>query len=267
MSWPHKASLIVVSDIHLHHCDDVRALNLLTLVNRLEKLDLEYFVLLGDIFDFGLGSSKFYRRKFAPIGQALTALAQSGTKVIFFEGNHEFNLKRFGWKDVRVIESGDHILHLQDGAKIKLAHGDMIYPSKVYAAFRQMVKSAPVKEIASLVPGRLLDRLTLKSAEISRAQDDTRKMDHLGLIETANAWLNRDDCHHGIFGHFHVPYAEPRQNGVGKILSLDCWDKPNFLLYNEGEFYRGFLEEKDIRIEAAQPILAQLLAELETVTG
>lgn len=261
MSWPHKAPLIIVSDIHLHHCEDVRGQSLLALVNRLETLDLDYFVLLGDIFDFGLGSSNFYRKKFAPIGEALAKLARSGTEVIFFEGNHEFNLKRFGWKDVRIIESGDYILELNDGTKIKFAHGDMIYPSKVYAAFRQVVKSAPVKEIASLIPGMLLDRLTLKSAEISRAQDDMRTMDHAGLIQTANAWLDKDHCHHGIFGHFHVPYAEPRMNASGTILSLDCWDKPNFLMYKEGEFCRGFLEENNqLRLEAAQPILAQLLA-------
>lgn len=261
--WPLAAELVVVSDIHLGHCADERGQYLLNTIHQLVKSDVRTFVMLGDIFDFTLGSSGYYRRKFAPIGAALTRLAASGTRVLFFEGNHEFNMPRFGWDGVEIIEEGDRLIELGDGTRVLMTHGDMLYPSKVYAAFRHVVKSRLVKEVASLFPGTFLDKMTLKSAQISRAQDDSRTMNHRGLLETANRWLAGSDAQHGIFGHFHVPYAEPREDAKGKILSLDCWDKPNLLIYTEKEFWRGALgKDGSLTIRKAEPIMPKITTSL-----
>lgn len=257
--WPLTAELAVVSDIHLGHCADERGRFLLHTIQRLAKSDVRTFVMLGDIFDFSLGSSGYFRRKFAPIGAALTRLAASGTRVIFFEGNHEFNTPRFRWQGVEFIEEGDFLVELSDGTRVLMTHGDMLYPSKVYAAFRNVVKSGFVKQVASFFPGRFIDKMTLKSAQISRSQDDSRTMNHEGLLATANRWLAASNAEHGIFGHFHVPYAEPRVGAQGKILSLECWDRPNLLIYRSGEFWRGFLSQDGaLEVVKAESLMPKL---------
>lgn len=256
--WPIRASLAVVSDIHLHHPDDSKARTLLAILEQLAFSDLEYFVLLGDIFDFTLGSSRYYRRKFAAIGAALSRLAAHNTKVLFVEGNHEFDMQHFRWPGVQVIPEGNYILNLRNGARVKLTHGDMLAPHARYAAFRKFVKSPFVTTCASFVPGRVMDMLTLKSAQISRAADEHRTINHEKLLHVANNWLDADQVEHGIFGHYHVPYAEPRLNRDGLILSLDCWDKPNMLvLTDDHEFWRYEFPavNSDFIKKKAQPFL------------
>ncbi|MGE0174445.1 MAG: metallophosphoesterase [Oligoflexales bacterium] len=242
--WPTDVSLAVISDIHLKDMDDNRGSLLLKTIEQLTSLPLNTFVLLGDIFDFTLGSNAYYKRKFKGLGVALSKLAASGKKVIFFEGNHEFELAKYKWDGVQFVSSGDLKVDFGGGDSIILTHGDMLYNSWVYRTFRYVVKSKPVTGVATFTPGRFLDRLTLKSSELSRAQDVNRTMDHENLLLSANRWVDESDCTHGIFGHFHVPYAESRTGGSGKVVSMDCWDKPNLLLFSNGDFYRIFLEEE-----------------------
>ena len=84
-----------------------------------------------------------------------------------------------------------------------------------------------------------MDWLARKAAEASRAQDVYRTIHHDKILSAAYRWLEGGEGDFGLFGHFHVPYAEARRDGkVGGIYSLDCWDQPNFLLVRNGDFFR-----------------------------
>jgi UDP-2,3-diacylglucosamine hydrolase len=250
--WPKKVSLAVVSDVHLKTLDDQRGRLLLDTIEQIGELPLDTFVLLGDIFDFALGSNAFYRRKFADLGKALTRLSERGKRVIFFEGNHEFEAAAFKWPGVEFIPEGDYRIDAEDGHSIILTHGDMLYDSWVYQSFRVVVKSKIVTGVAKFTPGFLLDKLTLKSSELSRAQDKYRTMDHQAILQWANTWIDKTDCVHGVFGHYHVPYAEPRQGASkGKVVSMDSWDVPNLVLFAQGSFHRVLLE-KEARLLKAE---------------
>lgn len=239
MSDTLDAALVVASDIHLKHLGDERGKLLLDVLARLGRV--EYLVLNGDIFDFCLGDSSYFRNKFRALGVALERVAERGTKVLFVEGNHEFHMPAIGWQGVEFVTDRDRVLVLGGGERIKLSHGDLIKDDFWYRAFRGLVKSGAARALARLVPGSWLDAYSLKHASVSRAQDKYRKLDHAGILGAFNRWLADGSHDHGVIGHFHVPYAEKRETHDGLMLSVDSWDLPNLLVYKDARFQRVFL--------------------------
>lgn len=252
-----KASLVVVSDIHLGSHDDARGRALLSLLADIERGEVEHLVLLGDIFDFCLGSHRFFQKKFAPIGAALEKVVQHGTNVIFIEGNHEFRLMDLPWKGVKVIPHGTYHLKLNNGMSVQAAHGDMIFSHRRYKAFRWLVKSRLVTGIANFLPGLWMDGLARKGSEVSRSADQYRTIQHDRILGAVDQWLEAGGAHYGIFGHFHVPYAEPRRDQApGGVMSVDCWDKPNALIFKDDGIYRLWLDSEGARQwEPARPLV------------
>ena len=235
--------LVVASDVHLISMDEPNAQLMLSCLSDIAKQPIEALVMLGDIFDFCLGSSRFFQKRFAALGQALEAVAKSGTKVYFVEGNHEFDIAKMPWQGVTFIKEGNLTLTTSKGESVQFAHGDMIYSSMTYQRFRRVVKSPVVKGVASYLPGHFINSFALKNSDLSRAQDQYRAIKHQEILNAANQWLAQSDAKHGIFGHFHVPYAEPSNDGKGILLGLDCWEKPNFLILRNSQFHRIYFDK------------------------
>ena len=232
-----EAPLVVVSDIHLRQSDDERARLLIDLTERLGP-SVEMFVLNGDIFDFCFGGGRYFREKFAAIGAALTTLSGRGVRVVFIEGNHEFHMDQIGWEGVAVVQERDFVVTLRSGAKIKLMHGDRLKNERLYLAFRAFCKSKIVGYLSRFLPGKLLDAYAVAHSGYSRGQDKYRTLDHEEILGHFDRWMGAGEPPHGIIGHFHVPYAEPRRTGTGMMLSVDSWDKPNALTFEAGGFSR-----------------------------
>ncbi len=253
-----NAGLVIASDIHMLTADDSKGKKLLAAIALMEQSNVEYFVLLGDIFEFCLGHHPYFQERFAAIGQALERLVQSGTKVIYIEGNHEFRIDGFNWKGVEFVTEGNaHHIILQSGVSFQLAHGDLIYSHNRYRMFRKFVKSRFVTAIVRWIPGGLMNRLATGSAQISRAQDVHRTVDHNAILTAANQWLATGQGQYGLFGHFHIPYAEPRSDGKqGGLFSVKCWDEPNFLIFKDQNFYRWQIDSSmTLELSLAQPLL------------
>ncbi len=255
------ASLLVVSDIHLNHADDDRSQLFLQLLEGASLGEVEYLVLMGDIFDFCLGSHPYFQRKFSAIGRALEKVVASGTQVIYLEGNHEFKLASLPWKGVQVISEGTHTIRLKSGETIQMAHGDLIYSHNMYRAFRRVVKSPLVTGVARWLPGAWMDNLATKGSEVSRSQDQYRQIEHDKILGAVDAWLETGPASFGIFGHFHVPYAEPRRDGkAGGVFSVESWDRPNVLAFKAGAFYRYYFDPQSAQAwQPAEPLVRKLL--------
>ena len=242
-----QAEMVLVSDVHLQTLEDQRGQQFMKFLDLVERGSVGRFVLLGDILDFCLGSSSFYKTKFSLLGEKLKKISQSGTEVIFLEGNHEFDLEKIHWPQIHIPREKELILSMKNGDKILLTHGDLIYSTRRYRWFRWFIKSRFILFIVSKIPAPLMDRIANKSAKVSRASDVYRKLDHQSILANAAQWLNNHHCRFLIFGHFHVPYAE----SVGtnqRLLSMDSWDNPNFLVYQNSQFLRGSWSKKEGRL-------------------
>jgi UDP-2,3-diacylglucosamine hydrolase len=239
-----KAPFVLASDLHIQHMADKRARLLLDVLGRLGPA-VEYLVLNGDVFDFCYGDSDYYRRKFRPLGTALEAIAARGTRVLFVEGNHEFHMAKVGWQGVEFVTQRDYVVTLGSGERIKLTHGDLITDDPWYRAFRGIVKSQTARRAANLIPGGWLDAYSLRHAKVSRAHDKYRSLDHQRILKAFDKWLADGRYDFGVIGHFHVPYAETRPAGQGMMLSVDSWERPNLLIFEDGNFQRIYLEEPE----------------------
>ncbi|MFW7380086.1 MAG: UDP-2,3-diacylglucosamine diphosphatase [Oligoflexus sp.] len=234
-----RADALIASDIHLTDLDDKKGRLLLQVLDQVAQSEVGHLIFLGDIFDFCLGSHSFYQKKYKALGDALERCAASGTKVIYIEGNHEFRLRDFAWQGVEFFNSDTTYVKLDAGHVLQLGHGDLIFSHNRYKAFRRVVKSKAFTGAAGLLPGRLMDWIARKAAETSRAQDAYRTIHHDRILSAAYHWLEKGDGDFGLFGHFHVPYAEARRDGKqGGIFSMNCWDEPNFLMVRDGQFFR-----------------------------
>ncbi len=243
--WRLDAALVLASDLHILRPDDERGVRLLDVLGRIEPGKTEALVLNGDVFDFCFGESRFYQEKFRVLGAALSKLAAAGVRVVFIEGNHEFHMRGIGWAGVEFVTVKDFSITLKSGVTVKITHGDLIKDDPWYRRFRAIVKSRFFAFFASLVPGRWLDAWTMRFAKTSRAKDQYRQLDHGTILAAFDRWLaGGARADHGVIGHFHVPYAEKRPQGDGGLmLSVESWDRPNLLVYDEGAFRRIYLEK------------------------
>jgi UDP-2,3-diacylglucosamine hydrolase len=241
-----KSEMIAVSDIHLQNMDDSRTRLLLEVIDAATAASTPCFALLGDIFDFCLGSQRYFHSKFRPLWERLETLAAGGTRVIFVEGNHEFKLNAGGWRGIEVVSETSTergiVWRASSGTKILLTHGDLFNAPREYIAFRALIKSNPTLLAASLVPGRLIDAYALQHARISRSMDDSRTLDDAAILGAASELARQRAVDHVIFGHFHRPWAVPIQSDDPTRLALcmDSWDKPNLLMFDGKRFSRAF---------------------------
>jgi UDP-2,3-diacylglucosamine hydrolase len=237
------AEVVVASDIHLLNLESSRGQMILTLLENLSN-QVEYLVLNGDIFDFCFGKSKFFRRKFAKLGAALTCLAAKGVQIVFVEGNHEFSMTQISWGGVQFVGERTKIIQTKSGLKIALTHGDLLLNDPKYQLFRNFLKSETTINLAGKIPGQWLDSYALKHAKVSRSRDVYRRVDHKKVVDAAFKWLGSTEAQLGIFGHFHIPYAEATaMNGTDyRIFCVESWDRPNLLVIKQGRPLRAYLE-------------------------
>lgn len=256
-----NAELVLVSDVHLRNPGDPRSQLMDDLLAAAADSKPANFVLLGDVFDFCLGTRSYFRKKFTTFGRGLETLARGGTRVIFFEGNHEFHLPAIGWQGVEFVPEGSMTLPLGASMRLRMAHGDLIYAPKAYLWFRGLVKSRFAHFMSRFVPMGWLDKYALGHSKVSRAQDKYRVLDHVALLAAADAWIKADQATHGVFGHFHVPYGEQRPADDGLIMSVDAWDRPNALIYtSERGFERIFWGERGINDFVVKPLSSFLIS-------
>lgn len=228
---------LTISDVHLHNMAGLSGKRMLAFIGFLEASSVEGLVLVGDIFDFILGSSKYFHRKFDALGAALTRLSQSGKRVVFIEGNHEFAFSSMPWQGVEVVPGKDFSVQTLSGLRLKFTHGDQIYAPAAYRYFRKVVRSQLFLFLSSLVPGILMDRIAVRGAKASRAQDQYRQMEHEKILEAMGAWLGRG-WDYGVFGHFHTPYYEDGTGFDGRLVSMSCWEEPSWLAFGKGGAHR-----------------------------
>lgn len=238
---PITDTLIVVSDIHLKSEDDERGKKLLLLLDRLDPHSVKHLVLLGDIFDFCFGASPYFKKKFARIGEKLSALSRQGVRVLFFQGNHEFSIQGLAWEGVEFVTQKDQMININPETSIAFTHGDRVAAPWHYHLYLRITRSNLFRILALLVPPLFLDRLALKISSYSRESSRYKRLDSKKILRSIETWLIASKCRHGVVGHFHIPFNADSPKTSGRILSLDSWDKPSFLAFDGKVFTRHYI--------------------------
>lgn len=229
---------LFLADAHLIDPDDDNYRRLLELLRHAEG-QVRTLYLLGDIFEFWVGYDHVVFTPYVPILEALRRLHQSGTRIVWVEGNHDFLLGPFIRDTLQATIIPESTVINLDGQKVFLCHGDLIdSKDKSYRIYRSLLRNRLVGKVVHLLvsPDRLWRFSRFLSARSKRKRRLLPPRDPRPLIITHAQQRFAEGCQTVITGHFHVPFIE--KTPQGQIIALgDALEQSSYLVYEEGEFH------------------------------
>lgn len=115
---------IFIADSH-YNSSRKTLYNLLIYIDKEE--DIKQLFLMGDIFDFLSYEIEYFKKVNKDIIELINLMSNS-IDIIYFEGNHDFNLKKI-FPNITVISRDLQPLYIKNNnTNIALAHGDIFTP-------------------------------------------------------------------------------------------------------------------------------------------
>lgn len=230
---------IFIADAHLNLPSDPNYRLMLRFLQELEgKADALY--ILGDLFDFWIGFPSQDFRHYSSILDALERVVNSGCKLVYFEGNHDFHMGSIFSERLKAeIHTEPAIISL-GGKKLYVCHGDQINRAdRLYRFYRYILHSRIVAGSVKYFPPALADRIRMGLQRRSQAGHSSNKerWDYRQiLLDFADSLKNRgfDGL---VNGHFHVALCENLPNSGFTLLSLGDWMEQ----FTYGEMLNGEL--------------------------
>lgn len=214
---------IFIADAHLRAPEDQ---NYRTLVRFLDTLpaDTDTLYLLGDIFEFWIGSPRPVYGHYREIIDCLKRVRARGVRIVYFEGNHDFHLGGF-FKEQLQAEVYPEGAELEiGGRRVCLCHGDQINRADHrYRLFRFVLHSFLVKALVPVFSRRLADRTAATLSQRSSSQHASRKKrwDYRVILDSYARERFAAGCEVVITGHYHLPML--KREGERLFVSLGDW--------------------------------------------
>ncbi len=213
---------IFIADAHLRHPDDDNYKNLLKFLEQ-EQGNLDALFLLGDIFEFWIGYRSIVFSEHLPLLSRLQQLSNSGCRLYYVEGNHDFNLGSFFTETLKctVIPNQEIVTFGQQ--KIFICHGDLANPeAKGYLRLRAFWRSGLIRFISKIVPPDSAWRFGNFLCDLSRKKKRQQQDPSAVVIPYAkkSLALGADSF---VCGHFHYPLQKNIEEG--RVTVLGDWVK------------------------------------------
>lgn len=140
----------ITSDLHIQTTSDDSAkfLNSFIKTALTHRPDRVYF--LGDIFDYMVGEHSEYLNKYDFFYSGVRELIEAKIEVFYFEGNHDFHLKKVFEELIQRYNLNSDLIHYcqtsmveeLDGQKVWFGHGDVLdYNNKAYKRWKKVYTS------------------------------------------------------------------------------------------------------------------------------
>ena len=217
---------VFIADAHLKNPEDENYRKLLLFLAGL-KGSTDTLFILGDLFEFWIGYRRVPFTHYFPVLEQLRELAGTGTKIIYFEGNHDFHMGPFFKETLKAkVYKGPAIIDL-DGKRVYLCHGDQINSRDIgYRLLRFILHNPLTGALVPVVPVGGVSRLAVRMSRASRQSHQVRalKWDALAILRRFAAARFNEGCDIIITGHFHRPLLEKTPDGGGRtLLSMGDW--------------------------------------------
>ena len=217
-----RTRVYFVSDAHLDINESPSAReNRLLEVFKMVKEEASHLYIVGDLFDFWFEYKHAIPAAYLKIVAALLDLTQSGVKVLYIPGNHDFWMRDFLSRQAGVELTGDFLDMEHFGRKILVTHGDGLRKDdRGYRFIKRVFRNRLCIWLYSQLPVNLAYRLAMGTSKASRAYTDGReKIDSSDYVDYA-----REKTSAGydavVMGHVHKP--EIVETGSG--LYVNCGD-------------------------------------------
>jgi len=213
---------IFIADAHLRHPQDQNYRNLLNFLEQ-QQGNLDALFLLGDIFEFWIGYRSVVFSEHLPLLCRLQQLSESGCRLFYVEGNHDFNLGAFFTDTLKCTVIPDQQVVPLGGRKIFVCHGDLADPkAKSYRLLRAFWRSGFLKFLTKIVPPDAAWRFGNFLCNLSRKKRHRRHDPSPLVIPYAKKSLALG-ADYFVCGHFHYPLQTTIKEG--QITVLGDWIK------------------------------------------
>ncbi len=228
-----------ISDIHLGLKDkehEKQKERLLVKFLYFAKDNCDELFIVGDLFDYWFEYKKVYQKGFFRTLTALQDLTESGIKVHYFIGNHDFMHSTFFRDEIGVALYEDSFITELNNKKFFIAHGDgLVQNDYGYLILKKILRNKTLQKMYSwLHPdiGILLASNTSKTSREYTSKKDYGEKD--GLFETAKKKIDQG-FDYVIFGHLHQRMFKQYKDGY--YINLGSWlDNPCYGIFQNNLF-------------------------------
>lgn len=206
---------------------------LIHLLNSLQGSASHVFI-VGDLFEFWFEYQDYVSKNHMELFRSLAALAESGTEVHLFRGNHDFAYGDFFPKNLGVQVHTDLLIEVQ-GKKVYLRHGDGVAKSDwSYRIFRKVLDFPLNRFLFRWVHPDLGMKLARFVGRNSRKIGESKKIRLDEYMSWGKSVLKRKQCDYCIHGHHHIPGIWKTEQGT--IASPGEWIRQlHYLKMGNGE--------------------------------
>lgn len=240
-----KDKIYFISDVHLgsgtESQNEERERYLLDFLRSIRGTATMLYI-VGDLFDFWFEYRTVVPSRSAKVLFELYNLVQSGTKVIYIVGNHDFWLGSYIEKQVGIEIVRDATEIEIQGLRLWIAHGDGVSNEYGYRLLKSILRNRVSIELFSLIHPDIAARIAQLVSSSSRENVPNKKKSEEELLALyLNAALEKFSSGYDavIFGHLHLPTL--RKEGSHTFVVLGDWIiNFSYLVLTQREFSLRF---------------------------
>lgn len=223
-----------VSDLHIKSEQEPKAIKLIEWIESLGiKVPATHLFLLGDIFDYWLGSKAEYLSYYPQIICAISRLVDRGIAVMYIEGNHDIHIQEF-WQRYNIqVHQSDQLVRLGDQV-FYLTHGDFINPQDLsyhrYIRWARgvwglrLINCFSVSQWQQL--GRWISQQSRKKS-IKRAQNEQMQIES-DFKDFAYLCYHKNKFDYLVAGHIHQKIQYQLAPYLAQAINLGCWHSAEY---------------------------------------
>lgn len=227
--------IIFLADAHLKCSNDGEYKDLLSFFQLIEgKVDeVKAIFILGDLFDFFIAFPEVIFYEHMEILSIMKRITEKGVKIFYFEGNHDFFLKKLNFLGYP-IEIVQKNMSIDLDGKYFISHGDLLnekdYMHKILSF---LVRNPITYFLAYILPPYVVYHFAHWFSKFSRENiSGKQKLDYEIFTEMAIPLLKKG-FKGSILGHFHVSKYIKVENSEFGFYLLGSWkDDKSYLVYD-----------------------------------
>lgn len=189
----------------------------------------ELFI-VGDLFDYWFEYKRVYQKGYFRTLTALQNLTESGIKVHYFIGNHDFFHKDFFENEIGVQLYPEAKEFVLNDKKFFIGHGDGLVKNDLgYNILKKILRNRFIQWMYGLIHPDLGIAIASRTSKSSR--DYTAKKDYGeedGLFEAAENFIDQGNDY-VLFGHLHkrcfYNYKQGTYINLGSWIDNPCYGK------------------------------------------
>ncbi len=222
-----------VSDIHLgsdtKEIENEKEKKLISFLRFAKERCDELFV-MGDLFDYWFEYKRVIQKGFYKTYAALKEFCETGKKIHYFIGNHDFLHRDFFEKEIGVLLYNQPQSFVLNEKKFFIGHGDGLNKDDVgYLILKKILRNKILQRFYSMIHPDLGIKIASYSSKTSRNYSSQKFQNNKDVLFEIAKQKILEGYDYVIFGHSHILSLEKISNGyyanLGTWLEKPCYGK------------------------------------------